>query len=89
MTHTKVLTLALEDGARRYRKSLHHLVGTTDPAVTELDHPNHIDTAQTTAASPQIEQHLELNPECRLVIIDVLARVRPRGRRNQRIPAGL
>jgi hypothetical protein len=27
-----------------------------------------------------IEQHLDLYPECRLVIIDVLERVRPRGR---------
>ena len=78
VTHTKVLTLALEDGARRYRKSLQHLVGSNRPGRGEL-------TIRTTSARlnegglTKIEQHLDANPECRLVIIDVLARVRPRG----------
>lgn len=78
VTQTQVLTLALEDGARRYRKSLNHLVGSRRPGRHEL-------TIRTTSARlneggiTQIEQHLDKHPECRLVIIDVLARVRPRG----------
>jgi hypothetical protein len=78
VTRTKVLTLALEDGARRYRKSLHYLIGTSWPGRGEL-------TIRTTSARlnegglTKIEQHLDRHPECRLVIIDVLARVRPRG----------
>jgi hypothetical protein len=78
VTRTQVLTLALEDGARRYRKSLKHLVGSNRPGRNEL-------TIRTTSARlneggiTQIEQHLDKHPECRLVIIDVLARVRPRG----------
>jgi hypothetical protein len=79
VTQTKVLTLALEDGARRYRKSLRGLVGGAWPARSDL-------TIRTTSARlneggiTQIEQHLDRHPDCRLVIIDVLARVRPRGR---------
>jgi hypothetical protein len=79
VTQTKVLTLALEDGARRYRKSLHYLVGTNWPGRSEL-------TVRTTSARldegglTQIQQHLDKHPDCGLVIIDVLARVRPRGR---------
>jgi hypothetical protein len=79
VTQTKVLTLALEDGARRYRKSLHYLVGTNWPGRSEL-------TVRTTSARldegglTQIERHLDKHPDCGLVIIDVLARVRPRGR---------
>jgi hypothetical protein len=79
MTPTKVLTLALEDGARRYRKSLHYLVGTNWPGRSEL-------TVRTTSArldeggQTKIEEHLDKHPDCGLVIIDVLARVRPRGR---------
>jgi hypothetical protein len=79
VTHTKVLTLALEDGARRYRKSLDNLVGTDWPGRGEL-------TIRT--ASPRLDeggivkilQHLDKHPDCNLVIIDVLERVRPRGK---------
>jgi AAA domain len=77
VTRTKVLTLALEDSARRYQKSLQYLVGSNQPRRNEL-------TIRTTSARlneggiTQIEQHLDKHPECRLVIIDVLARVRPR-----------
>jgi RecA-family ATPase len=79
VTQTKVLTLALEDGARRYRKSLHHLVGAARPERNQL-------TIRTTSKRldeggiTEIMQHLAKHPECRLVIIDVLERVRPRGR---------
>jgi AAA domain len=79
VTKTKVLTLALEDGARRYRKSLHHLVGTQRPERNQL-------TIRTTSKRldeggiTEILQHLAKHPECKLVIIDVLERVRPRGR---------
>lgn len=79
VTQTRVLTLALEDGAHRYQKSLHTLVGSNRPGRSEL-------TIRTTSARlneggiTKIEQHLDKHPECRLVIIDVLARVRPRGR---------
>jgi hypothetical protein len=79
VTQTQVLTLALEDGARRYRKSLHYLVGTNWPGRKEL-------TIRTTSARldegglTKIEQHLDKHPDCGLVIIDVLARVRPKGR---------
>jgi hypothetical protein len=79
VTPTKVLTLALEDGARRYRKSLDHLVWDNPPARDQLrirTTSKRLDDGGITA----IEQHLDLNPECRLVIIDVLERVRPRGR---------
>jgi AAA domain len=75
---TKVLTLALEDGARRYRKSLHQLVGSTWPGRNELT----IRTASlrlNEGGITHIEQHLDKHSECKLVIIDVLARVRPRG----------
>jgi hypothetical protein len=78
VTQTKVLTLALEDGAHRYQKSLNTLVGSKRPKRSEL-------TIRTTSARlneggiTKIEQHLDKHPECRLVIIDVLARVRPRG----------
>jgi hypothetical protein len=71
--------MALEDGAHRYQKSLHTLVGSKRPGRSEL-------TIRTTSARlneggiTKIEQHLDKHPECRLVIIDVLARVRPRGR---------
>jgi hypothetical protein len=79
VTQTKVLTLALEDGARRYQKSLHTLVGSSRPGRSEL-------TIRTTSKRldeggiTKIEQHLDQHPECKLVIIDVLARVRPQGR---------
>jgi AAA domain len=43
VTRTKVLTLALEDGARRYRQSLRGLVGNTLPGRSEL-------TIRTTSA---------------------------------------
>jgi predicted anti-sigma-YlaC factor YlaD len=79
VTPTKVLTLALEDGARRYRKSLDHLVWDNPPARDQLrirTTSKRFDDGGITA----VEQHLDLNPECRLVIIDVLERVRPRGR---------
>jgi DNA-binding transcriptional ArsR family regulator len=81
VTHTKVLTLALEDGARRYRKWLHNLVGTNWPGRGELT----IRTASlrlNEGGQTQIEEHLDKHPECRLVIIDVLERVRPRGGRT-------
>jgi hypothetical protein len=78
VTQTEVLTLALEDGARRYRKSLHHLVGTNWPDRGQL-------TIRTTSRRlddggiAEIVRHLHKHPKCRLVIIDVLERVRPRG----------
>jgi hypothetical protein len=78
VTQTQVLTLALEDGARRYRKSLHQLVGTNRPGRGELT----IRTASlplNEGGITKIEQHLDKQPACKLVIIDVLARVRPRG----------
>jgi hypothetical protein len=78
VTQTKVLTLALEDGARRYRKSLHNLVGSNRPGRSELT----IRTASLRldeGGITQIEQHLDKYPDCKLVIIDVWARVRPRG----------
>jgi AAA domain len=78
VTRTKVLTLALEDGARRYRKSLQHLIGSNWPGRSELT----IRTASlrlNEGGITHIEQHLDKHPECKLVIIDVLARVRPRG----------
>jgi RecA-family ATPase len=79
VTHTKVLTLALEDGARRYRKSLGYLVGTNWPGRSDLTirtTSKRLDDGGITA----IVQHLDRHPECKLVIIDVLERVRPRGR---------
>jgi hypothetical protein len=79
VTPTKVLTLALEDGARRYRKSLDQLVWDNPPSRDQLrirTTSKRLDEGGITA----IEQHLDLYPECRLVIIDVLERVRPRGR---------
>jgi hypothetical protein len=73
------LTLALEDGARRYRKALDNLGGSNWPGRSEL-------TIRTTSKRldeggiTEIEMHLDKHPECKLVIIDVLARVRaPRG----------
>jgi hypothetical protein len=79
VTQTKVLTLALEDGARRYRKSLDQLVWANPPSRNQLrirTTSKRLDDGGITA----IELHLDLNPECQLVIIDVLERVRPRGR---------
>lgn len=79
VTRTKVLTLALEDGARRYRKSLDQLVGAAPPERGQLTirtTSNRLDEGGITA----IEQHLDRDPECRLTVIDVLERVRPRGR---------
>jgi AAA domain len=79
VTQTKVLTLALEDGARRYRKSLDQLVWENPPSRNQLrirTTSKRLDDGGITA----IEQHIDLYPKCRLVIIDVLERVRPRGR---------
>jgi len=79
VTPTRVLTLALEDGARRYRRSLSYLVGTDRPGRSDLTirtTSKRLDDGGITA----IEQHLDKHPDCKLVIIDVLARVRPRGR---------
>jgi hypothetical protein len=79
--HTEVLTLALEDGARRFRKALHSLVGDNWPGRGEL-------TIRTTSARldeggiTEILQHLDKRPDCRLVIIDVLERVRSRAVRS-------
>jgi RecA-family ATPase len=79
VTRTEVLTLVLEDGARRYRKSLHSLVGANWPSRGRL-------TVRTASLRldeggiAEILRHLDKHPECRLVVIDVLARVRPRGR---------
>jgi hypothetical protein len=79
VTRTQLLTLALEDGARRYQKLLHHLVGSNRPGRGNL-------TIRTTSSLldeggiVEILQHLNKHPGCRLLIIDVLERVRPRGR---------
>jgi len=76
-TKTRVLTLALEDGARRYRKALTEQVGTSWPNRGQL-------TIRTTSKRlnegglVEIERHLDRHAECGLVIIDVLERVRPR-----------
>jgi hypothetical protein len=75
VTQTKVLTLALEDGARRYRKSLHYLVGDDRPVRSQLT----IRTASKRldeGGITEILMHLDKDPECKLVIIDVLERVR-------------
>jgi len=76
-TQTKVLTLALEDGARRYRKALTEQVGNSWPNRGQL-------TIRTTSRRlnegglAEIERHLDRHPACGLIIIDVLERVRPR-----------
>jgi RecA-family ATPase len=64
ITQTKVLTLSLEDGARRYRKALSNLIGTQAPTRGQL-------TIRTTSARldegglTEIEQHLDKHPDCR------------------------
>jgi hypothetical protein len=83
VTQTKVLTLALEDGAARYRKLLHSLVGDDRPIRSQLT----IRTASRRldeGGIAEILQHLDRHPDCQLVIIDVFARVRPRGRGNDK-----
>lgn len=80
---TAVLTLALEDGARRQRAALRSRVGTS------WGHRQRI-TVRTTSLRldeggiPAIEDHLDQAPQCRLVIVDVLARVRSRARGSDR-----
>jgi hypothetical protein len=83
VTRTEVLTLALEDGARRYRKALHNLLGDNWPGRGEL-------TIRTTSrrlnegGNVDIEDHLDHHPNCKLIIIDVLERVRSHDRPAQR-----
>ncbi len=78
-----VLYLALEDNGRRLKRRLEMVLG-TDPAPERL----HLATTLEPIAdggADRIATWIDRNPDARLIIIDVLARVRSRMGRNDSI----
>lgn len=72
-----VLYLALEDGERRLQKRLHQILGNgTVPATLDTATEwNRLDEGGLDA----LEGWLTSNPDARLIVIDTLKRVRPKG----------
>jgi hypothetical protein len=84
---TTVLYLALEDNARRIRSRLSHLRLDDTGWPSNFHLTNHSPKLDT-GLLPALEAWLDQHPDCRVVVIDTLARVRGKRNRDEDLYSG-
>ena len=79
-TKCQVLYLALEDGPRRLKSRMHHLSDSDYPE--DLFFMNKLPHADNKLNLEFIEDFLDEYPDCKVVVIDTLAKIRPSDRKS-------